>query len=150
MGILKIIREKRFVVCCVLLTILLPLLFPQAANAASTAVITLEAEQVFVEPEGSEAADEFTYTLMALDSGSPMPDGINGDTYTFPISGTDKVTIGTITYRTTGTYNYIIKQTTESKHTGYTYDPQEYSIKVVVDDDSGNLRAVMEIYNVEE
>lgn len=124
------IHKKRFI--GMLMAILLPWLFPQAADAASTAVIQLEAEQLFTQPANCQAADTFTYTLTAKDSGCPMPAGSSGDICTFTMSGTETVTIGTITYRTIGTYNYIIKQAMEPEQRGFTYDTQEYTMSVNV------------------
>lgn len=150
MSILEKMREKRFVACGMLLVILLSLLLPRVVSAASTAVIKVEAEQVFTQSEGSEAEDTFTYTLTAQEPGSPMPSGSRGDICTFTMSGTETVTIGTITYSTTGTYNYIIKQITEPKQTGYTYDEQEYTMSVNVKNSDEGLKTEVVVINEDE
>lgn len=141
MGILKKIRGKWFVVCCMLLVILIPLVFPRAAQAASTDDVTLTVEQVFTKPEGSQAADSFKYTLTALESGNPMPPGSSGTTFSFTISGNDSVDLGTITYSMTGTYSYEIRQTVETKQAGYTCDMQVYTVRVYVKNTDNGLNA---------
>ncbi|MGL6200507.1 MAG: Spy0128 family protein [Lachnospiraceae bacterium] len=155
------IHKKRII--GMLMAILLPWLSPQAADAASTVVIQLEAEQVFTQPEGCQAADTFSYTLTAEDSGCPMPVGSSGDICTFTMSGTETVTIGTIAYRTMGTYNYIIKQTMEPEQRGFTYDTQEYTMsvnvigmdeglktQVVIKNNTGNKAAAISFENTYE
>ena len=139
MGIFEKMHKKRFFAFFVMLACLLPLVLPQAVHAASTD-LTLTVEQVFAKPEGSQAADTFTYSLTALQSGSPMPGGSSGDTWNFTISGTDTVSIGPITYSTVGNYSYELRQTVLSEQTGYTYDMQVYTIKVQVTTDDGELK----------
>jgi len=124
-----------------LMVCLFPLVFPQTAQASSTYDVTLAVEQVFTKPEGSQAADTFTYTLTALESGNPMPAGSSGDICTFTITGTDTETLGTITYSTTGTYSYEIKQKVELEQTGYTYDMQVYTLRVYVKNADDGLKA---------
>ncbi|MGL6200572.1 MAG: Spy0128 family protein [Lachnospiraceae bacterium] len=147
MGVLKNIREKQLILFGMLLVIMLPMLFPQSANAASMADVTLEVEQVFTKPEDSNAADTFTYTLMALESSNPMPVGSSGNTYTFPISGTDKVELGTITCSTTGTYSYEITQSVSVEQTGYTYDTQVYTVWVYAKYVDGDLKTEVVVIN---
>lgn len=139
MGILNKMHKKRFIVFFMLLACLLPLVLPQAVHAASTD-LTLAVDQVFTKPEGSQAADTFTYSLTTLQSGSPMPAGSSGDTWDFTISGTDTVSIEPITYSTVGNYTYELRQTVLAEKTGYTYDMQVYTIKVQVTNVDGGLQ----------
>lgn len=147
MGIWKKTRGKRFLVCWMLLACLLPLMFPQAAQAAPADVVTLEIGQVFTQPSGSTAADTFTYTLTALQPGNPMPDGSSGDTCTITITGTDTGIVGPVTYSTVGIYRYEIKQTVASARTGYTYDMQVYRVEVYTTNTADGLQADVVIYN---
>lgn len=146
MGIRKKIRGKRFLSGCMLLVCLLTLMFPQTAYAAPNDV-TLAVEQVFTQSGSSTAADTFTYTLTALQSGNPMPARSSGDTYDFTITGTDTGTVGPITYSTTGTYIYEIQQTVASPQSGYSYDMQVYTVTVYVTHPSSGLRADVVIEN---
>ncbi|MGL6197580.1 MAG: Spy0128 family protein [Lachnospiraceae bacterium] len=139
MGIFEKIRKKRFFMFFMLLACLLPLVLPQAVQAASTD-LTLTVDQVFTKPEGSQAADTFTYSLTALQSGSPMPGGSSGDTWDFTISGTDTISIEPITYSTPGSYSYELRQTVLAEQTGYTYDMQVYTINVNVTYVGGELQ----------
>lgn len=146
-GILKKIREKRFITCWMLAACLLALVFPQAVHAAPNDV-TLAVEQEFTQPADSTAADTFTYTLTALQSGNPMPAGSIGDLYTFTIAGTDTVNLGPVAYGTAGTYRYELRQTAASVQTGYTYDRQVYTVEVYVTTPSGGgLQADVVVYN---
>jgi len=129
-----------------LLVCLFTLVSPQAAYAAPDDV-TLAVEQVFTKPAGSTAADTFTYTLTAQQSGSPMPAGSSGDTCTFTISDTDTVDLGPVIYSTAGTYSYEIQQTVVSAQTGYTYDRQVYTMEVYATNTAGGLQADAVVYN---
>lgn len=146
MGIRKKIRGKRFLACCMLLVCLLTLVFPQAAYAATNDV-TLTVEQVFTQPEGSTAADAFTYTLTAQQSANPMPAGSSGDTCDLAVTGTDTGNIGPIIYSTAGTYVYELRQTVASVQTGYTYDGQVYTVEVYATNTAGGLQADVVVYN---
>lgn len=146
MGIRKKIGGKQFLAGCMLLVCLLTLVFPQAAYAANNDV-TLTVEQVFTQPEGSAAAETFTYTLTARQPGSPMPAGSIGDLYSFAMTGTDTGNIGPITYGTTGTYRYELRQTVASVQTGYTYDMQVYTVTVYVTNPASGLQADVVIEN---
>lgn len=141
MGILEKIKEKRFIAFFMLLICLLTLVLPQTAQAASAYDVVLPVEQVFTKPDGSQAADTFTYTLTAQESGSPMPAGSSQDTYHFNISGTDTVNLEAITYSTAGTYHYELKQKVDTEQTGYTYDLQVYKIRVDVINTDDGLKA---------
>jgi len=145
MSILEKIREKRFLVY-ILLACLFALVFPQAVQAAPNEV-TLVVEQVFTKPAASMAADTFTYTLTALQHGSPMPAGSNGNTCTFTISGTDTINIGPVTYGMNGIYSYEIKQTVVSAQIGYTCDRQVYTVEVYVTHTAGGLQADVVVYS---
>jgi len=146
MSILEKIREKRFPACGMLLVCLFTLVFPQVAYAAPNDV-TLAVGQVVTKPAGAAAADTFTYTLTAQQSGNPMPAGSSGDTCTFTISDMDTVDLGPVTYSTAGTYSYEIRQTVVSAQTGYTYDMQVYTVEVYVTNTAGGLQADVVVYN---
>ena len=147
MSILEKIREKRFLACCMLLACLFTLVSPQAAYAAPADEVTLAVGQVFTKPAGSAAADTFTYTLTAQQSGNPMPAGSSGDICTFTLSDTDMVDLGPVIYSTAGTYSYEIRQTVVSAQTGYTYDRQVYTVEVYATNTAGGLQADVVVYN---
>ena len=147
MSILKKIREKRSLACGLLLVCLVTLVFPQVAYGAPADEVTLAVGQVFTKPAGSAAADTFTYTLTAKQSGNPMPAGSSGDICTFTISNTDTIDLGPVTYSTVGTYSYEIRQTVASPQTGYTYDRQVYTVEVYATNTAGGLQADVVVYN---
>lgn len=146
MGIRKKIWGKRFLSGCMLLVCLSAQVFPLTVYAASNDV-ALAVEQVFTQPEGTTAAETFTYTLKAQQPGSPMPAGSIGDMYSFAIIDTGTGNIGPITYSTTGTYRYELRQTVAAVQTGYTYDMQVYTVTVYVTNPSGGLQADVVIEN---
>jgi len=75
---------------------------------------------------------EFSYVLISLDSGNPMPQGSLSSVYSFTAAGTGLKAIGPIIFSNTGTYRYEIKGNQSVPARGYTYDTQIYTVTIYV------------------
>lgn len=74
--------------------------------------------------------ETFEYTLTGLDN-APMPEGTDGQTRTFRITGNSSA-VFTIHFEHPGNYVYEVQQTVAQKKDGYKYDMRKYTVKVSV------------------
>lgn len=131
MGILRKVWNKRAAAFALLVCLLTLGLFQTANAAPASANVTFTVDQAFSQPAASSAADTFTYELRPLAASNPMPAGSAGGTYTFSISGNGSASIGPMSYTSTGTYGYELRQAPASLQ-GYTYDGEVYTVQVYV------------------
>ncbi|WP_313187116.1 Spy0128 family protein [Lacrimispora sp.] len=126
-----------------LLFCLLVIGFPLNVYADGDSVsVPLYVDQVFI--KNSSATDlnhEFSYDLISLDSGNPMPQGSLSSVYSFTAAGTEMKAIGPITFSNTGTYRYEIKGNQSVPARGYSYDIQIYSVTIYVKQTGTDLSA---------
>lgn len=87
--------------------------------------------QKLITGDTPNAASDFTFILKAGDAGCPMPSGSSGVIKKTVISGSGKSEFGEISYSEPGTYNYTCYEV-NSAVSGYTYDANIYTLKVVV------------------
>jgi pilin isopeptide linkage protein len=87
--------------------------------------------QKLITGDTPNAASDFTFILKAGDAGCPMPSGSSGGIKKTVISGSGKSEFGEISYSKPGTYNYTCYEV-NSAVSGYTYDANIYTLKVVV------------------
>ena len=127
----------------VLSTILLLALLVVPAQAADAAELNLPVTQtVTLEGEGAKAEDAVVdYTFTAVTAGAPMPAGADGGDYSFQLIGNEEYQIPTITYTSTGKWQYLL--TAE----GSDVDPQSVDITVYVTRQDGELLAVVVAIN---
>lgn len=116
-------------------TILLLALLVVPAQAAETATLDLPVTQtVTLEGEGAQAEDAVVdYTFTAVTSGAPMPAGAGEGDYSFQLIGNEEYQIPTITYTSTGKWQYLL--TAE----GSDVDPESVDITVYVTLQDGEL-----------
>ena len=76
---------------------------------------------------------QFTYKLVALSPGAPMPESNRGDEYSWKASQNETRDIGPFVYTTPGNYSYEIYQHIGEEKPGYTYDKNKYTILHHVD-----------------
>lgn len=150
MKIIHMRRSKTTLICCMLLVCIFALVVPQTVYATQATInVDITVGQVFTKSDNANAADNFTYTVTALEAGNPMPVGSVGDVYTFSLGGTSDTSIGSITYNHAGVYTYEVKQVITTENPGYTYDKQVHIIKVYVRNTTDGLQAytVIEVEN---
>ena len=132
------ITVRRLLLLC-LLVIGFPLNVYADADPVS---VPLYVDQVFI--KNSSATDvnhEFSYVLISLDSGNPMPQGSLSSVYSFTAAGTGLKAIGTITFSDTGIYRYEIKGNQSVPDRGYSYDTQIYTVTIYVKQTGTDLSA---------
>jgi pilin isopeptide linkage protein len=119
---------------CLLAVWLLALLFPVTAYASADSVTAaFRINQVFTKnSSASDVNDVFTYTLISLDAGNPMPAGSVGGSYSFTIDGTRILNIDPITFTNTGIYRYAVHTDPSFAEIGYICDKQVYTVTVYV------------------
>ena len=116
-------------------------------NTFTPTTATIEATKELTGREWNDD-DEFTFTLKAKESSSPMPD-----------KGFDTVTVtkenptgifGSISFQKAGEYEYTVTETTGNKG-GLTYDTSDHVVKVIVTKDpkTNALSAVVQYENDE-
>ena len=128
-------QKKRFSICFLLFACLFIMIYSQAVYAAAPLnLITINIEQLFNKQSSStDVNDEFSYELVALDTGNPMPAGSVGDVYRFKISGTESYALGPIEFLQEGIYFYELKNVPPAtKLPQYTYDEEVYTIRITV------------------
>jgi len=141
-----------FVASLALLSLVGTLLIPAASAAESytmetatteTDQVTLTVNQHFVSSGFFlPLSDVFTYRLMPITIGVPMPIGSNPESYYFTIAGTRALNIDPISFTDAGVYVYELRCVTADR-SGYTIDRRVYTIEVHVTND---LTAVMVAY----
>jgi pilin isopeptide linkage protein len=122
---------------------LLAIAFPLDIHAGTESVpVTLYVDQAFIKNStASDVNNEFTYDLISLDTGNPMPFGSLSSVYSFTAAGTSVKEVGPITFSNTGIYRYEIKGNASSPARGYSYDTQVYSVEVYVKRTEDDLSA---------
>lgn len=137
------VQNKWITVRRLLLFCLLVIGFPFNAYADADSVsISLYVDQVFI--KNSSATDVnhvFSYDLISLDTGNPMPQGSLSSIYSFTADGTGVEVIGPITFSNTGIYRYEIKGKQSVPARGYFYDTQVYSVTIYVKQTGTDLSA---------
>ncbi len=125
-----------------------------AAGAGEVSVSLPVQQEMTVTQAEDEAVDEaFTYCLTADGEDVPMPQGSEGNVYTFVMNGSETATCGPITYHHGGVYHYTLTQQTEQKEEHYTYDTSVYNVTVYVkniEDGALTAQIVMENANGEK
>ncbi|MDR0287135.1 MAG: Cna B-type domain-containing protein [Clostridiales bacterium] len=117
----------------------------QHAYAAGDGLATLTVEQSFTDDGMSVPPSKvFTYQLTPKTAFAPMPVGSGSSGYTFTVTGNNSVDIGPINFQAAGTgiYTYELRCITTAD-TGYTIDPEVYTIEIVV---TNELMALSTIY----
>ena len=119
----------------VLSTILLLALLVVPAQAAEMVSLDLPVTQtVTLEGEGAKAEDAVVnYTFTAVTAGAPMPAGAGEGDYSFQLIGNEEYQIPTITYSSTGVWQYKLDAE------GADVDPQTVDITVYVTLQDGEL-----------
>ncbi|WP_312429031.1 Spy0128 family protein [Lacrimispora sp.] len=137
------VQNKWITVRCLLLFCLLVIGFPLNVHAeANPVAVTLYVEQVFIKnSSASDVNHVFSYDLISLDTGNPMPQGSLNSIYSFTAAGTGVKDIDPITFSNTGIYRYEIKGNQSVPARGYSYDSQVYSVTVYVKQTGANLSA---------
>jgi pilin isopeptide linkage protein len=137
------VQNKWITVLRLLLFCLLVIGFPLNVYAeADSVAVTLYVEQVFIKnSSASDVNHVFSYDLISLDTGNPMPQGSLNSIYSFTAAGTGVKDIGPITFSNTGIYRYEIKGNQSVPARGYSYDTQVYSVTVYVKQTGANLSA---------
>ncbi|CUX68217.1 T surface-antigen of pili [Clostridium sp. C105KSO15] len=137
------VHNKWITVQRLLLFCLLVIGFPFNAHADADSVsVSLYVDQVFI--KNSSATDVnhvFSYDLISLDTGNPMPQGSSSSIYSFTAAGTGVEIIGLITFSNTGIYRYEIKGKQSVPARGYFYDTQVYSVTIYVKQTGTDLSA---------
>lgn len=135
------VQNKWITVRRLLLFCLLAIGFPLNVHAeADSAAVTLYVDQVFIKnSSASDVNHVFSYDLISLDTGNPMPQGSLNSIYSFTVAGTGVKDIGPITFSNTGIYRYEIKGNQPVQAKGYSYDTQVYSVSVYVKQTGANL-----------
>ncbi len=137
------VQNKWIIVRRLLLFCLLVIGFPFNAHADADSVsVSLYVDQVFI--KNSSATDVyhvFSYDLISLDTGNPMPQGSSSSIYSFKVDGTGVETIGPITFSNTGIYRYEIKGKQSVPARGYSYDTQVYTVTIYVKQTGTDLSA---------
>jgi len=96
------------------------------------AVLTIGQEFTVENGKKPSIGTEFDYKLIPLESGLPMPEGINPEgEYHFKLDGTEQTVIK-ISYDQVGLYQYRVEPIIEKEYTGYTYDKTVYAVNVYV------------------
>lgn len=137
------VQNKWITVRRLLLFCLLVIGFPLNVYAeADSAAVMLYVDQVFIKnSSASDVNHVFSYDLISLDTGNPMPQGSLNSIYSFTAAGTGVKDIGPITFSDTGIYRYEIKGNQSVPARGYSYDTQVYSVTVYVTQTGVNLSA---------
>lgn len=109
------------------------------ASAAQTASVSIPVSQIFKNGSSESVDAAFTYRIAPKEVGNPMPE--NAKDGTFTMEGTKNLSLGPITFKRVGIYEYEVSQVIKSKNTGYTYDEKVYKVMVYVkNDDADGLR----------
>jgi len=117
--------------------------------------VTLGAEGSKINIQDEPIAADFSITAkkviagnrpVALKDGEFKFDLYNANNLTTPIASTTNKADGSITFeglkaKGPGTYNYVIKENTETKVPGITFDENSYEVTVVVKAEGGTLKA---------
>lgn len=137
------VQNQWIPVRCLLLFCLLVIGFPLNAYAeADSAAVTLYVDQIFINNSSDPGVNDiFSYDLISLDTGNPMPQGSVNDIYSFTAAGTGVKAVSPITFSDPGIYRYEIKGNQPVSVRGYSYDTQVYSVTVYVKQTGVNLSA---------
>ena len=116
--------------------------------AEPSAVAKIPAEQRFESQNGQEAESTFHYVLEAENAESPMPEGSEDGSYSFFMTGTQKLYLDGITYTSPGIYRYEAYQIADESREGYQYDSSRYTVDVYVKNAAdGGLEAEIVIWD---
>lgn len=118
------------------------------AQAPKTSVY-LPVDQTFTaeNTQDKEPEEEVSYSLKALGTDTPMPEGAGENGYIFTLSGSQDVQVGPIEYTHGGVYEYTLSPEISEKEY-YTYDTSVYHVKVYVKNTQvGDLTALVVMEN---
>ena len=94
-----------------------------------------------------EPEEEISYSLKALGTDTPMPEGAGENGYIFTLRGSQDVQVGPIEYTHGGVYEYTLSPEISEKEY-YTYDTSVYHVKVYVKNtQDGDLTALVVMEN---
>lgn len=126
----------------VLIVLASALMTPRAAQAAEPTQVPLTVAQV-LSSDGSAAAPKamFTYRMTAQDPTTPLPQGSNGNSYDFTVTGNATITLDPINFTEPGIYSYELR-CLPTAEAGFATDTQVYTIKMYVTSDLQMLSIV--------
>ena len=108
--------------------------------------VKIPVEQIFEVNNSADADKTGSYVLIADQIQNPMPDGSNGRTFTWNMSGNSSTEL-IMNVGQAGEYHYKLYQATENKE-NYTYDSKTYDVTIEGFFDSNNeLMAVTVVKN---
>lgn len=127
---MRTMKAVRRGLAALVLTLTVSVSFAVPALAAPTMKLPLEVTKA-ISGDTPAKASTFTFELEAEDS-APMPDGVSGSTTTVEITGEGSAAFGSITFASDGTYQYSVRELSDEKVDGYTYDETEYTVLAYV------------------
>ena len=86
--------------------------------------------------------ETFTFKMVAITEGAPMPEGSSNGAKTVNIKGGGEYEFGWIEYAEVGTYEYEVSEVAGT-NPNYTYDSNKYTITVEVTEEDGKLVATV-------
>lgn len=114
--------------------------------AERNTTVKIPVEQIFEANNSVDADKTGSYVLIADQIQNPMPDGSNGRTFTWNMSGNSSTEL-IMNVGQAGEYHYKLYQATENKE-NYTYDSKTYDVTIEGFFDSNNeLMAVTVVKN---
>ncbi len=119
-------------------------------SPSATITNTFELEPVRIDPPikkvvtgDTPPTDEtFTFQMVAITEGAPMPKGSSNGAKTVNIKGGGEYEFGWIEYAEVGTYEYEVSEVAGT-NPNYTYDSNKYTITVEVTEEDGKLVATV-------
>ncbi|TDW20627.1 pilin isopeptide linkage protein [Breznakia blatticola] len=135
----------KFSICCLLLFVAaihtIENTHVYAANKEVSIILPLR-QVVTTETTKNVEDFSFDYCLEALSENAPLPDGKDGSTYTFSLTGNMEKNIGVIRYENVGVYKYSLYQIHMDDLKNFTYDTKVYTLTVYIKwDRDGDLIA---------
>lgn len=135
----------KFSICCLLLFVAaihtIENTHVYAANKEVSIILPLR-QVVTTETTKNVEDFSFDYCLEALSENAPLPEGNQGSTYNFFLTGNMEKNIGVIRYENVGVYKYSLYQIHMDDVENFTYDTKVYTITVYIKwDRDGNLIA---------
>ena len=109
---------------------------PATAGAAATTTFSIPVEQVFDTTPGIEREGAFNYELRRVGATYPMPDGAQGDTFAFTLTGNEARDIGPLTFIHAGFFTYEIRSTSAQEQ-GFVLDDRVYTVIIAVSNTAG-------------
>ena len=114
--------------------------------AERNTTVKIPVEQIFEANNSVDADKTGSYVLIADQIQNPMPEGSNGRTFTWNMSGNSSTEL-IMNVGQAGEYHYKLYQATENKE-NYTYDSKTYDVTIEGFFDSNNeLMAVTVVKN---